>query len=48
MVYTPALIQGWLVILEAGGAEYRYHGAADEFIAADFVGGARVLDVRCP
>ncbi len=48
MVYTQALVPGWLVILEAGGEEYRYHGAANNFIAADFVANATVLDARCP
>ena len=47
--YTQVLIDGWLAILQAGGNEYRFHGAGDRFIAADFVAGATVLDsTRCP
>ncbi len=48
-VYTQVLIDGWLAILKAGGEDYRFHGAGDRFIAADFVSGATVLDsTRCP
>lgn len=47
--YTQVLIDGWLAILRAGGKDYRFHGASDRFIAADFVAGATVLDsTRCP
>jgi hypothetical protein len=48
MVYTPVIVEGWLLILGRAGAEYRYHGAGDRFIAADFVAGAVVDTVRCP
>ena len=47
-VYTQALVEGWLVILEADGEEYRYHGAGNRYIAANFVADAVVLDTRCP
>jgi hypothetical protein len=46
--YTTALLAGWLAVFEADGREYRYHGAGDDFIAADFVAGADVLAIRCP
>jgi len=48
MVYTPAIVDGWLAILEVAGREYRYHGAGERFVAADFVAGADVDSVRCP
>lgn len=47
-VYTQALVEGWLAILAVDGEEYRYHGAGDRFIAADFVPDATVSDTRCP
>lgn len=47
--YTQALVEGWLAILAVAGDKYRFHGAGDRFVAADFVPGAAVLDsVRCP
>jgi hypothetical protein len=46
-VYTQALVPGWLAILEHDSQEYRYHGAGEEFTAADFVADAEVLQVRC-
>lgn len=48
MFYTQAQVPGWLIILEVAGNEYRYHGAGDRFVAADFVAGATVEEVRCP
>jgi hypothetical protein len=49
MAYTQALVPGFLAILSSGGKEYRYHGTAEGFIAADFVAGATLnRAVRCP
>lgn len=30
MAYTQAIVPGYLIILQADGTEYRYHGATDE------------------
>lgn len=44
-VCTQALVDGFLATLSDGtGAEYRYHGAGDHFIAASFEQGARLAD----
>lgn len=33
MAYTQALVDGYLLVLEAGGTHYRYHAAGDEEFA---------------
>jgi hypothetical protein len=47
-VYTQGLINGWFMLLEHGGVEYRVHGAEARYVIANFVPDAVVLDFHCP